>query len=212
MVSNTAIITSSGRAYYKLSTELKKRKIEFLSLTPDEAIPMSVRVIVTTDPDKNKIDHPRVFVYDANEDAAPVIERVIQAIRGKDRYEKLVLGVDPGKRFGLAIMGDCSVVRTTLLSSTEEAAKAIVEAVNRIDAVEKIVKIGNGAPASQSRLIELLDGDLPLNVVIESVEERGTTRHATNLPFEKKRVRDVNSAIQISLREGHRLNRRRKNA
>ena len=212
MVSNTAIITSSGRAYYKLSTELKKRKIEFLSLTPDEAIPMSVRVIVTTDPDKNKIDHPRVFVYDANEDAAPVIESVIQAIRGKDRYEKLVLGVDPGKRFGLAIMGDCSVVRTTLLSSTEEAAKAIVEAVNRIDAVEKIVKIGNGAPASQSRLIELLDGDLPLNVVIESVEERGTTRHATNLPFEKKRVRDVNSAIQISLREGHRLNRRRKNA
>jgi len=210
--SDIAIITSSGKAYYKLVAELRKRKMVFLSLTPNDPIPTSVKVVVTTQLDKHKIDHSQVLVYDEDDDPAPLIERALQIIRGRDVYEKLVFGVDPGKRFGLAIMGDDLVVRTAILLSVADVAETILEMVNRVDAKEKVVKIGNGAKDYQSSLIQILDEELPSNVIIESVEEKGTTSRLRLIPSQKKTGNDVDSAIRISLRKGNRINRRGKNA
>lgn len=207
-----AVITSSGRAYYKLVAELKKRERGFLSLTPNDPIPVNVRAVVTTERDKDKIDHPQVFVYDADDDPAQVVDRVVQSLTGRDRYSKLVFGVDPGKRWGVAVMGDGAEVKTKGLSSMEDVVKTIVTAVNRIDAKEKIVKIGNGAPAYQSVFIELLDEKLPLPVVMESVEEKGTTRHSGMRASQKNRSKDVDSAIQIAMRTGRKISRRQNNA
>lgn len=204
---NVAVVTSSGKAYYKLVTELRKRGMDFLSLTPNDPIPINVRAVITTEFEKSGINHSKVFVYNADDDPVPLIDEVIQAVAGRDGYEKLVFGVDPGKRLGVAIMGDDSVIRTIVLSSVEDVAKVIAEAVNRINAEEKIVKIGDGASAYQSALIQLLDEELPSNIIIESVEEKGTTRHSRILLSQKKRVRDIDSAIQISMRKGSRLNR-----
>ena len=207
-----AIVTSSGIAYYKLITELKKRELAFLSLTPNDAIPRSVRAVVTTERDKKKVIHPHVFVYAVDDDPSHIIDRVIQSIKGKDGYGKLVFGVDPGKRAGLAVLDDGSVVRTRILSSIEETATTILEAVNRMDAKEKIVKIGDGAPAYQGALIALLDVELPSDVVIESVEEKGTTRPPRTRLFHMRRDKDVYSAIRIARRNGRKVNRRRNDA
>lgn len=209
---NIAIVTSSGIAYYKLITELKKRELAFLSLTPNDAIPRSVRAVVTTERDKKKVGHPQVFVYAVDEDPSHIIDRVIQRLKGKDGYGKLVFGVDPGKRAGLAVMDDGSVVRTRILSSIEETATTILEAVKRMDAKEKIVKIGDGAPAYQGALIALLDVELPSDVVIESVEEKGTTRPPRTRLFHRRRAKDVYSAIRIARRNGRKVNRRSNDA
>jgi hypothetical protein len=207
-----AIVTSSGRAYYKLVTELKKREITFLSLTPNQAIPKSVRVVITTKRDQKMVDHPQIFIYVADEDPSPVIDRVIQRLKGKDKYGKLVFGVDPGKRVGLVVMDDGSVVRTRILSSIEKTATTILDAVNRMDAREKIVKIGDGAPVYQGVLIALLDEALPSDVVIESVEEKGTTRPSRRRSFPRRRAKDVYSAIRIARRKGREVARRRNDA
>lgn len=212
ILGDIAIVTSSGIAYYKLVTELKKRGITFLSLTPNDAIPKSVSTVVTTERDQKTVDHPHVFVYAVDEDPSPIIDRVIQSIKGKYGYGKLVFGVDPGKRVGLAVLDDGSVVRTRILSSIEKTATTILEAVNRIDAKEKIVKIGDGAPLYQGALIELLDGALPSDVVIESIEERGTTRPSRTHLFHRSKDKDVYSAILIARRKGRKVNRRTNDA
>jgi hypothetical protein len=208
ILGDIAIVTSSGRAYYKLVTELKKRELAFLSLTPNQAIPKSVRAVITTERDQKTVDHPQVFVYTVDEDPSPVIDRVIQRLKGKDGYGKLVFGVDPGKRVGLVVMDDGSVVRTRILSSIEETTTTIREAVKRMDAREKVVKIGDGAPAYQGALIALLDDALPLDVVIESVEEKGTTRPSRRYPFPRRRAKDIYSAIRIARRNGREVTRR----
>jgi hypothetical protein len=197
-VGDIAIVTSSGRAYYRLVTELKKRGLAFLSLTPDQAIPKSVRAVITTERGQKMVDDPRVFVYAVDEDPSPVIDRVIQRLKGKDGYGKLVFGVDPGKRVGLVVMDDGAVVRTRILSSIEETATTIREAVKSMDAREKVVKIGDGAPTYQGTLITLLDETLPLDVVIESVEEKGTTRQSRRYLFPRRRDKDIYSAIRIN--------------
>ena len=207
-----AIVTSSGKAYYKLVTELKKRELTFLSLTPNDSIPKNVITVVTTNRDKKKVDHPQVFVYAVDEDPSHIIDRVIQRLKGKDGYGKLVFGVDPGKRVGLAVMDDGLVVKTRILSSIEETATTILEAMNRMDAKEKIVKIGDGAPVYQEALIASLDEILPSDVVIESVEEKGTTRPSRTRLFHRRRAKDVYSAIRIARRNGRKINRRRNDA
>ncbi len=100
------------------------------------------------------------------------------------------------------------MVRTRILSSIKETATTIREAVKSMDAREKVVKIGDGAPAYQGALIKLLDDALPLDVVIESVEEKGTTRSSRRYPFPRRRDKDIYSAIRIARRNGREVPRR----
>jgi hypothetical protein len=207
-----AVMTSSGRAYYKLVAELKRRERGFLSLTPTDPIPVSVRAVITTECDKDQITHPCVFVYDAEDDAAQVVERVIQRVTGRAGYAKLVIGVDPGKRWGVAVLGDGAEVTTTVLSHVEDVVSTIRTAATRFDADETIVKIGNGAPVYQSAVIEHLDEALPRAVRMESVEEQGTTRSSVLHPAHKRRRKDADAAIHIARRPGRPISRRRRNA
>jgi hypothetical protein len=109
-------------------------------------------------------------------------------------------------------MDDGAVVRTRILSSIEETATTIREAVKSMDAREKVVKIGDGAPTYQGTLITLLDETLPLDVVIETVEEKGTTRPSRQYPFPRRRDKDIYSAIRIARRNGREVPRREHDA
>ena len=55
MKTNIAVVTVSGKAYYLILRELKKRKIPFLSLTPKDSIPFNIKVVITTDADLDGI-------------------------------------------------------------------------------------------------------------------------------------------------------------
>lgn len=209
-----ALIMSSGEAYYKLVTELKKRKINFISLSPTDPIPINVRAIITTELEKNKISdiyNLQKFVYNSDDEPALIIEQVIQLLMGKKTYDKLVFGVDPGKSIGLAVMVDGSILETQILSNIEDVAKKIVRIMNKIDSKEKKVKIGKGSSVFHSSFIKILKKELPPEAIIELIEEKGTTKHSRFL-FQKKMPKDIDSAIRISLREGKEINRRRKNA
>ncbi len=48
MKAKIAVATVSGKDYYLIVRELKKKKIAFLSLMPDAPIPLDVEVIITT--------------------------------------------------------------------------------------------------------------------------------------------------------------------
>ncbi len=207
-----AVITTSGRAYYKLVAELKRRERGFLSLTPTDPIPVTVRAVITTEHDRSQIAHPHVFVYDDEDDAAQVVERAVQRVTGRAGYGKLVIGVDPGKRWGVAVLGDGAEVTTKVLSCVEDVVNTILTATTNIDADETIVKIGNGAPVYQSAVIEHLDEALPRTVMMESVEEQGTTRPSVLHPAHKRQRKDAYAAIHIARRPGKPINRRRRNA
>ncbi len=211
MAGDIAVVTSSGRAYYRLVTELKKRELPFFSLTPHDAIPPTVKVVVTTARDRPTVDHPQVLVYGVDEDPAPLVDRVIQRLKGKDGYGHLVFGVDPGKRVGLAILDDGAVVRTRMLASLEETATAVSNAVTTMAAHETTVRIGDGAPAYHGALVALLDATLPPNVAIESIEETGTTRPLRGRSS-RRRAKDIYSAIRIARRHGRAVARRQRDA
>lgn len=207
MFGDIAVVTTSGKAYYRLVGGLRKRGLPFVSLRPEDAIPLSVKVVITTGEEEKKIHFPKVLVYDEDKDPTDVIEQALQMLSGKSTYNQVVVGVDPGKTLGIAVMGDGNVLRSMNVFDTEEAAQKILRALNAINADTKKVRIGDGARDYQLKLVKLLDRSLPPDITLESVNEKGTTR-TNETPLKHSHVpRDIMSAVRISMRRGSKIRR-----
>ena len=120
MKAKIAIATVSGRAYYKLVNELKQRGLLFLSLVPGESIPSTVKVVITTEKEKQLIRHPNIIIFDESTDPKNVISEAYRIASGKEVCQEVTIGVDPGKTFGVAILCDGKVLRAEERLSLEE--------------------------------------------------------------------------------------------
>ncbi len=203
-----AVVTISGRAYYLLVNELKRKKASFLSLTPNDNIPIDVKVVITTEKERSRITHENVLTYEEDKNPAEVVDEAIRVVRGKRIYDRLVVGVDPGQNLGVAVLGDGEVLQTKSCSNLRETLDAIKEVLSRTPANCAIVRIGSGVPSFVEELSNRLNEVLPENVTIESVREEGTSQ-SFGQTSHRRGKRDVNSAIKIGQRQGKALPRRR---
>lgn len=204
-----AVATISGKAYYLLVNELKRKNAPFLSLTPNDNIPIDVKVVITTEKERSKITHGNVLTYEQDRDAAEVVDEAIRVVRGKRVYDRLVVGVDPGQNLGVAVLGDGKILETKSCSNLGETLNAIKDVFSRTPANRVIVRIGSGVPSFVEELSNRLNDVLPENVTIESVREEGTSQPLGETSHRRGK-RDVNSAIKIGQRKGKVLPRRKK--
>lgn len=208
MEAKIAVATVSGKAYYQLLKELKRKNMPFLSLKPWDSIPLNVKVVVTTKEERYLVAHPNVLTFDCKSTPTSVIDQAILAVHGKRSYDKVVFGVDPGKAYGVAVLGDDSVLETFSCLSSEETVKAIEGILKRVPAICSVVKVGDGAPVYSKELVSLVDEALPKETVIEVVSEVGTSRF-TNEDVHRE-SKDELSAIEIAGRKGRILPRKKK--
>jgi hypothetical protein len=205
-----AVVTVSGKAYYLIVSELKRKNTPFLSLIPNEPIPIEVQVVITTEQEKHLVNHENVLVYRDGAEPEAVVNEALQTIQGKEHYEKIVIGVDPGEVFGLAVLADGKVVDTENCFSFEETLEKIVKILKNFSSLSTSVsvKIGDGVPAYKEKLLGALDIALPSNVVLESVSEAGTNSSLSETKH-RRGLRDIVSAIKIAGRNGHQFTRRK---
>jgi len=196
-----AVATVSGKAYYLLVNELKARGLDFLSLTPQESVPVEIEVVITTAAEHHFIKHPSVLIFKNEADPAEVVNEAVRMIQGKKSPETIVVGVDPGKTFGLSVLSDGIVLETATCSSIEETVHTIVNSLSKLKASGQIVKVGNGAPSITVELLSVLDETLPKGVAIEVVSEAGTSRFVGET-LHKRGLRDALSAVKIAQRRG----------
>jgi len=200
MKAKIAVATVSGKAYYKLVNELKSRRMAFLSLKPWDSVPLDIDVVITTERERDVVKHPKVLIYEDNLDPAIIIDEAVRLIQGKKNYERVVVGIDPGETFGVAILGDGNIIETFSCSSSEEVVNAILHAFRNIPASINVVKVGD-APIYTEELLHSLDDALPENVTIEIVSEAGTS-HFTEDIIHRRGIRDMMSAAMIAGRKG----------
>jgi ABC-type sugar transport system ATPase subunit len=212
MKARIAVATVSGKAYYLIVNELKKKNLPFLSLTPNEPVPLEIYVVISTEEESSLIKHENVLAYKDEMEPELLINKAVQIIQGKKRYEKIVIGVDPGEVLGLAVLADGKVIETGNCFSTEETSRRIASILKRFKSsptASVSVKIGDGVPKYREKLLWVLDEALPSNVVLESVSEAGTNLYASETKH-RRGLRDIVSAIKIAGRNGHRFSRRKK--
>jgi hypothetical protein len=206
MREKVAVVTVHGKTYFHIVKLLKENNVPFFSLIPNEPIPTEVRVVITTLKEKGKINFDRILTFTCEDELDSLISQVIISLQGKERYEKMVIGVDPGEVTGLIAVADGKAVdeaNCLSIRETNNKIKSVIKNVN-LSATKVRIKIGNGVPAYKE-LIETLDRTLPAKVVLEIVNEA-----RTNLPVSKRSrsVRHIISATRISTRAGRIYQRR----
>jgi len=201
METKIAVATVNGRVYYQLVAELQKKRLSFLSLKPWDPIPLRVRVVLTTKEESDQISHPTILVFQQGTNPESVVDEALLIIQGKESYERVVVGVDPGKTCGIAVLGDNKILETITASKIEDAINLILDSLRRFPAEIKVVRVGEGPPEYTKILLSLLNTSLPKDTFVEIVSEVGTSRLTNN--FVNHRVsKDAISAIKIAGRNG----------
>jgi hypothetical protein len=205
MKAKIAVATVSGKAYYLIVSQLKKLGISFLSLTPYEPIPLDVRVVITTEKERPLIHHENVLSLRDESELPTIINQALKLAEGKSFYEKIVIGVDPGEVFGLAVLADGKVIGAENCFSMDETLSKIdslLKSLRDVEVSSFVVKVGDGIPEYKDKILIALDRMLPSDIVLESVSEEGT-----NLSFNegkhRRGLRDIGSAIKIAMRNGY---------
>lgn len=209
MKAQIAVATVSGKAYYLIVREMKNKKIPFLSLTPDQTIPAQIEVVITTQKEKHLIQHEKALPFEEGMEPEAIVNKALRIVQGKEDYEKIVIGVDPGKIFGLAVLADGEVVETGNCFSIEDTLRKINNVLRTLRGKSSpliSVKIGNGVPEYKNDLMQALDRTLPSNVVLESVSEERTDSYSKETKH-RRGLRDIASAVKIARRDGNAFER-----
>ena len=210
MRAKVAVATVQGKAYFLIVNELKQRDIPFLSLSPGDSVPVQVKAVITTEKEKHLTTHNKILVYDTKTEPETLGSKVVKILLGKEEYDNIVIGVDPGEVFGLAVEADGEVIDTENCFSIEETlnkVKSVLKTVN-FSRSAVTIKIGNGVPVYRE-LLEAVDEALPPQVWLEIVGEAGTNRYTRELK-NRRGLRHIASAMSIARRPGFVYSRRKK--
>jgi hypothetical protein len=213
MKAKIAVATISGKAYYLIVNELRKKNIPFLSITPDKAIPIEIEAVITTENERKLINHERILVYREGAELETLVNEALQVVQGKEYYDRIVIGIDPGEVFGLAVLADGIVIETGNCFSVEDTVnkiRSILKNLENTPVTSVSVKVGNGVPIYKEQLLRAFDRALPTNIVLESVSEAGTDRNLSETKH-RRGLRDIVSAIRIAGRNGQSFPRRKTN-
>jgi len=208
MSSKIAVATVSGKAYYLLVNELRQRKLLFLSCIPDKPIPPSIQVVITTETERPAVKYPNVLVYNPESEPSEIIDEAIRIIQSKEAYKEVTVGIDPGKNFGVAVLGDGRILKKTQSFSLEKAVDTVLMEIKKNPAQKRRVKVGNGIPELAEEIASRLNTALPDDVSIELVSEVGTSILKSD--GSKRKATDADSAIEIARKNGQ-IKTRRKN-
>jgi hypothetical protein len=202
-----AVATVSGKAYYWLVNELKRRKTHFLSLMPNNPIPASIQVVITTEEEKPMVKHPTVLIYSPESDPSAVINEAIRIVQSKEAYKQVTIGVDPGKNFGIAVLGDGKVLKKEQRLPMAMAINTVLTELKNHPAQTQKVKIGNGMPQLAEEVIARLNIALPETVAVEIVSEGGTS--TLRGEGSRRKISDADSAVEIAKKNGTPRQRRK---
>ena len=201
MREKVAVATVDGKAYFLIVNQLREHNLPFLSIVPGKPVPAEAKAVITTEKEKALVKDCKVIVFHDERDLDGRGIEVKQILQGKEAYDQIIVGIDPGGAIGLAMIADGKVIDENNCYSKHELVDCILRIIRSVNFTQTsvIVKIGNGVPIYHE-LLEALDEALPPQVVLEVVSEAGT-----NKPQKKRsrKIRHISSAIRIAARSGY---------
>lgn len=212
--SKIALATLDNDIYCRVVQELKNRKIKFIVCKPEETIPLSTKVVITTQNEYSKVKHHTVFICGKN-NIDETLNQALNKMRGtENNHQKIIIGVDPGKTIGLAVVsGEGIVLKTAKYAEPNEIFKAIIQSIKEHNIKELEIKIGkrsrNEKLSTDSeageinrkiyKLTKVLVKKYDLKVQISFIDERYTTAIVKRMKV-KRLEKDQKSAVKIALR------------
>ncbi len=209
MKEKVAVATVHGKAYFLIVNALREQNINFISIVPGQPISPKVNLVITTSEEKIKVNFEKIIVFKGEENLETLVIGVKKQLMGKEAYEKIVIGIDPGGAIGVVTMADGKIIEETNCYSSQELINSILKTLRTVDfaVTSVLIKIGNGVPVHKE-LLKDLDESLPVQAVLEVVGEAGTNRPLKENRRSRK-IRHISSAIRIAGRTGRTFARRK---
>ncbi len=178
--------------YHSIIEEARSRRLNLIVLTPTQPIPANVGAIITTESESKDIDFSRNRIVIADGRAQAAIDKAVSLLFGED-FEQIIIGIDPGKYPGMAVLGNNKTISVHHVSVGEVC--PLIKRILREHKDKKIiVRIGHGARLIRSQLI---NGILDLGLAVEMVDETGTTPHLGK-GVHGQVISDIIAAINIA--------------
>lgn len=185
------VMTEDFSIYYDLVKVLKERKVPFISLSIDDAIPVNVGLLLTTPKELPKIWFAHKLAITDKDDISLMIDKALKILEGKEKFGRFIIGIDPGKRPGVAVLGDGEILEVYQVDSPEDVVKILKRIIKAYPNQEILIRIGDGAPTHRNRIINSM---INLGIPMEMVDETSTTQKTVQP--------DIKAAIDIALSSG----------
>lgn len=189
------IVTEKFSVYYELNKTLKEMGLPFIALPLGAKIPSNVGVVITTKEEESKIQFSKKVVFSNDRET---VTRAIQIASGKESYYQLIIGIDPGQKPGVVVIGDDKIINALNVDSPEGVAKFVKRNIKTYMCKDIRIKIGCGDPTQRNRIVNALFG---FGIPIEIVDETSTTRKHVRNP-------DIDAALNIAKMQGYAVKRR----
>ncbi|AXR82281.1 hypothetical protein AArcMg_2284 [Natrarchaeobaculum sulfurireducens] len=184
------VATADFELYHGVVNELRDRGTTFTTIEPDGALPERTTVVITGADNAGAFADANVTTVVAGpDDPRGAVDRALTALRGDGG--RTVVGVDPGRKPGIAVLAGDTVVAAFQVPLAD-AVEVIRDEIH--EAVDPVVKIGDGARLQSAKLVNELE-----DVRVELVDETGTTPY---LGTGVRGMGDVLAAVNIARLEG----------
>ncbi len=198
---NVIIATKNFRFLYKLNEILDTiDEIKTEHILPDETIPDSTDVVVTTEPEKRLLEWDKKFIPKAF-NRYYLFSNILQLASGIDNFEEVIIGIDPGKTIGYAVVADKNtVINVQEIYTAVDTVKEVISTFFNIETDNLVIKIGAGGGVIKNEIVHRLNEIFYEKVPIHIVKEDFTSKTRLS-SSEKKLSKNITSAILIASRE-----------
>lgn len=182
--------------YHSIIEEARARKLNLLVLTLSQPVPASVGAVITTENESEAIDFSRQNIIIADDRPQTTLDKAVSLLSGED-FEQVIIGIDPGKYPGMAVLGDNKTISVHHVS-VGEVCPLMKRIMHDYRDRKILVRIGHGARLIRSQLV---NGILDLGLEVEMVDETGTTPHLGK-GVHGQVISDIIAAINIAKMQG----------
>jgi hypothetical protein len=189
------VATSKARAYYALVSRLRRAELPFSSVLPGSDC-RDCELVLTTADEAEQFGDVALALENLDDNPGIFKGQVVSRLNGEG--DTILVGVDPGKRTGLAVFYG----RTKLAFNTFDSAAAVCLRVGAfaraLPASRMLVRVGNGNRSIVTRFVDGFRKEIP-GATIEVVDESGTSTGSAKM---KGVQRDQVAAAKIAFRKG----------
>jgi hypothetical protein len=195
------VYTKDFSLYHDILKVLKRRNLAYVSLRSPENIPKRVGIVLTSRDEEVLFKGDHTVAVDSGGSIDHALDIALQRLMGKELYSRVLVGIDPGERPGVAVVGDDIILQKDQMENPEVVVEYVKRCLDIYPAKETIVRIGHGSLMIRNRIINSL---ISLKIPIEIVDETSTSR----ADFARFRERDGAAAAAIAVLTGGKVQTR----